>query len=104
MKQEGRMSEAGHVPVMLAEALEYLAPRDGRPFPRDTRSSDLWHWQTSFAAQKADDLSTILRQNRFDFISSGTVGFSRNILGFENALLVRDVDGHAVRIVDKSGE
>jgi hypothetical protein len=25
------------------ELLEYLAPRDGRPFPPDTRASDLWH-------------------------------------------------------------
>lgn len=27
------------------ELLEYLAPRDGRPFPADSTPRDLWHWQ-----------------------------------------------------------
>jgi catechol 2,3-dioxygenase-like lactoylglutathione lyase family enzyme len=35
---------------IAVEFLEYVAPRDGRPFPRDTRSSDLWHWETTFAS------------------------------------------------------
>ncbi len=83
------------------EFLEYLAPRDGKSFPRDTRSNDLWHWQTTFTAPKPDDLAAILRQNRFDFISSGIVSFRENSLGFENAFLVRDADGHAVRIISK---
>ena len=26
---------------------EYLAPRDGRPAPKDTRANDIWHWQTT---------------------------------------------------------
>ncbi len=29
------------------EFLEYLAPRDGRPAPKDTRANDIWHWQTT---------------------------------------------------------
>ncbi len=33
------------------ELLEYLAPRDGRPFPPDTRASDLWHWQINVATE-----------------------------------------------------
>jgi catechol 2,3-dioxygenase-like lactoylglutathione lyase family enzyme len=28
------------------EFLEYLAPRDGRPAPTDTKANDLFHWQT----------------------------------------------------------
>src|SRR5216117_3210111 len=28
------------------EFLDYLAPKDGRPTPADTRTNDLWHWQT----------------------------------------------------------
>src|SRR5215468_3211425 len=27
------------------ELLEYLAPRDGRPYPADERGSDVFHWQ-----------------------------------------------------------
>lgn len=83
------------------EFLEYLAPRDGKPFPQDTRSSDLWHWQTSFSAQRPEDLSLLLSRNRFDFISSGEVAFQENTLGFDNSFLVRDPDGHAVRVVGR---
>jgi len=86
---------------IAVEFLEYTTPRDGKPFPKDTRSSDLWHWQTSFIAEKPEDLAALLRANRFDFISRGIVNPASNTFGFENAFLVRDVDGHAVRIVDK---
>jgi catechol 2,3-dioxygenase-like lactoylglutathione lyase family enzyme len=86
---------------IAVEFLEYLAPRDGKPFPRDTKSSDLWHWQTSFEAEKADLLTGILLKNKYDFVSSGLVDFSGNNLGFKSALLVKDADGHAVRILRK---
>ena len=36
-----------------------------------------------------------------NFVSSGLVDFAGNNLGFKNALIVRDVDGHAVRIVSR---
>ena len=32
------------------EFLEYVAPRDGRPYPADARSNDLIHWQTKFVS------------------------------------------------------
>ena len=86
---------------IAVEFLQYLAPTDGKPFPKDTRSSDLWHWQTSFEAEKFDLLSQILREKKFDFISTGIVSMKTNLLGFNKGLLVRDVDGHAVRIVEK---
>jgi hypothetical protein len=35
------------------ELLEYLAPRDGRPFPADERANDLVHWQTRLVARDA---------------------------------------------------
>jgi catechol 2,3-dioxygenase-like lactoylglutathione lyase family enzyme len=84
---------------IAVEFLEYLAPRDGKPFPQDTRSSDLWHWQTSFAASTPEALPALLRQNRFDLISSGAVSFPQQTLGFENGFLARDPDGHAIRVV-----
>lgn len=86
---------------VAVEFLEYLAPRDGRDFPKDTRSSDLWHWQTSFIAPKADQLAAILLQNKFDFISPGLVQFNGNNFAFRKALSVRDADGHAVRIIER---
>src|SRR6266404_4870599 len=36
------------------ELLEYLTPRDGRPFPADARANDLVHWHTTlFTAELA---------------------------------------------------
>jgi catechol 2,3-dioxygenase-like lactoylglutathione lyase family enzyme len=80
------------------EFLEYLTPRDGKPFPKDTRSNDLWHWQTTFETVKVEDLASTLMKNKYDFISTGLVSFNLNKLGFNKAFLVRDSDGHAVRI------
>ncbi|HRH45350.1 MAG TPA: hypothetical protein PKY82_27170, partial [Pyrinomonadaceae bacterium] len=81
--------------------LEYLAPRDGKPFPKDTKSNDLWHWQTSFEAKQAENLASILFKNKYDFVSTGVVNFSGNNLEFKKALLVRDTDGHATRIIER---
>lgn len=86
---------------IAVEFLEYLAPTDGKPFPKDTRSNDLWHWQTSFEAEKVNPLANALTKNGFDYISSGLIDFGGNNLGFNKALLVRDKDGHAVRILER---
>lgn len=84
------------------EFLEYVAPRDGRPFPPGTRSSDLWHWQTSFIATNADDLvSKLTTKYRVNSISSGVVGLNDTVFGFRKAALVRDPDGHAVRLEER---
>jgi len=86
---------------VAVEFLEYTAPRDGKPFPSDTRSSDLWHWQTSFETNQINPLSEILLKNKFDFISSGVISPNGNNFDYKKALLVRDTDGHAVRVIEK---
>jgi catechol 2,3-dioxygenase-like lactoylglutathione lyase family enzyme len=85
-------------PGINVEFLEYLAPTNGRPYPADSQSNDLWHWQTSFQTEKLDGLFMSYRPER---ISSGTVIFESPLLGFRKASLVRDPDGHAVRIIEK---
>jgi catechol 2,3-dioxygenase-like lactoylglutathione lyase family enzyme len=52
------------------ELLEYLSPRDGRPYPSDAKPNDIFHWQTMMA--------------------SPAVG---------QATLLRDPDHHAVQLV-----
>ncbi|MCC6320264.1 MAG: VOC family protein [Phycisphaerales bacterium] len=42
------------------ELLEYLAPRDGRPIPLDTRPNDLWAWRIGLDTD-ADLARTLLR-------------------------------------------
>lgn len=79
------------------EILQYLSPTGGKPFPKDSQANDLWHWQTSFAVDEVNDLES----RNFDFISNGVVSFESESMAFKKALLVRDADGHAVRIVEK---
>jgi catechol 2,3-dioxygenase-like lactoylglutathione lyase family enzyme len=83
---------------IAVEFLEYVAPTDGRPYPRETRSSDLWHWETSFAA---NDMDTLFKSYRAEYISSGSVLVDKNLFGFRKAAMIRDPDGHAVRIVER---
>ena len=82
---------------IAVEFLDYRNPRDGRPYPSDSRSSDLWHWQTSFSTT---DAARSLNGFKGAWISQGVVSFADPKLGFRRAGLIRDVDGHAVRIVE----
>jgi catechol 2,3-dioxygenase-like lactoylglutathione lyase family enzyme len=81
------------------EFLNYVAPTDGRPYPRDTRSNDLWHWETSFAVDDAAGfVAKLTRTNKLDLISSGVSNFADLPLGFRSGAVTRDPDGHAVRL------
>jgi catechol 2,3-dioxygenase-like lactoylglutathione lyase family enzyme len=82
---------SGGVSGPAIEFLEYLAPGDGRPYPPDARASDLVHWQTTILVPDVDQAMRALRAAQAAMISSGVV---------ENALLARDPDGHALRLVE----
>ncbi len=81
------------------ELLEYLAPRDGRPMPSDSHADDLWAWQTTLAEEETSSVAQSLRSGRYNFVSSGVITFSDSTLGFRYALLVRDPDGHLMRLI-----
>jgi len=83
------------------ELLEYLAPRDGRPFPSDERASDVVHRQTVLLTRAAESVAQQLRANSVNFVSSGVVANQTEQLGFSKAFLVRDPDGHVVEIEEK---
>ncbi|MGQ0543620.1 MAG: VOC family protein [Blastocatellia bacterium] len=83
---------------IAVEFLEYIAPSDGRLYPKDSRSSDLWHWQTSFAA---NDIDLFFKTYKPEYISPGSALFKMPVLGFRKASLFRDPDGHAVRLVER---
>lgn len=65
------------------EFLEYLAPTDGRPIPADSRATDAWYWQINLRAAQRDENSIELPQRE---------------LGYGQAAIVRDPDGHATLI------
>ncbi len=83
------------------EFLEYLAPRDGRPYPPEERANDLVHWQTRFSGMSADEAARSLRKARSAFISTGVVELPDEKAGFRKSVIVRDPDGHAVQIVEQ---
>ena len=84
------------------EFLEYLAPRDGRPYPADERSNDLVHWQTRFLGMSAEETAQDLRKSRSAFVSSGVVDLPAEAkLGYRRSVITRDPDGHAVQIAEQ---
>jgi len=85
------------------EFLEYLAPRDGRPYPDDARANDLIHWQTSLIFNNIDALTQRLRAaDNYEFISSAAaIAIPETRFGFKKGVLVRDPDGHVMQIVEK---
>jgi hypothetical protein len=83
------------------ELLEYLAPRDGRPAPLDLRANDVAHWQTTLVTHTPDRIFDLLRLRMFSLVSPMTVAVPAPGLGFGRGVLVRDPDGHAMRLVSK---
>jgi catechol 2,3-dioxygenase-like lactoylglutathione lyase family enzyme len=83
------------------ELLEYLAPRDGRPFPVDERANDVVHRQTAVLANNADTVAAEFSKEHAKFVSSGVVSESDGQLGFSKAFLARDPDGHAILVEEK---
>lgn len=79
------------------EFLEYIAPRDGRPYPADAKANDLLHWQTRLVDVSPDDTAAALHRLPVRFISPGVLTLPGG--GPERkAFLFRDPDGHAVQI------
>jgi catechol 2,3-dioxygenase-like lactoylglutathione lyase family enzyme len=81
------------------ELLEYLAPRDGRPYPSDLKANDIAFWQTTLTAPDVEGAAKVLFAARVLFVSPGAVSLPNSSLGFAQGLLVRDPDGHALRVV-----
>lgn len=81
------------------ELLEYLAPRDGRPAPLDLKANDLAHWQTTIAAARIETL--LAQQHGGGLVSPEVIAVDASALGFGRGLMIRDPDGHAVRVVER---
>ncbi|MGD8446817.1 MAG: VOC family protein [Desulfobacterales bacterium] len=78
------------------EFLEYMAPRDGRPYPVDSKANDIWHWQIHMTTANLDETFNVLRDGKTTFVSNGGVALPNKSLGFSKGLLIRDPDGHAL--------
>jgi catechol 2,3-dioxygenase-like lactoylglutathione lyase family enzyme len=83
------------------EFLEYLAPRDGHPAPKDTRANDLWHWQTTLSTANASAAARSFNGTRARMISPGIARVPDETFGFTKGFLARDPDGHGLQFVEK---
>jgi catechol 2,3-dioxygenase-like lactoylglutathione lyase family enzyme len=83
------------------EFLDYLEPKDGRSLPTDAKPNDLLHWQTTLVVKDAESIAQRLQLNQSRFISPSVVSIPGQTLGFKKGFLVRDPDGHTMRLVEK---
>jgi catechol 2,3-dioxygenase-like lactoylglutathione lyase family enzyme len=84
------------------ELLEYLAPGDGRSHPADSHANDLIHWQTLLVTRDAEAAWARALEEHVLLLSPGVQSLPRSELGFGKALLVRDPDGHAMALVERT--
>ena len=84
------------------ELLEYLAPRDGRPAPFDIKANDIAHWQTTIVSRSpASVVDMAASHPPFVLVSPHVVTIPSGTLGLAAAALIRDPDGHGVRLAAK---
>lgn len=71
------------------EFLEYITPPGGRDLPTDAKSNDLIFWHTHLAVDDVAQLSAKLHERGAAFVSKP---------GSARSQIVRDPDGHAMRL------
>jgi len=79
------------------ELLEYLEPAGGRPIPADQHANDLAYWQVDLRTSVLRAIPSVVRAR-----ARGKLVFdlaAPQDLGLEAAVVLRDPDGHAVRLV-----
>lgn len=97
-----RLQITGLKPPMgpAVEFLQYLAPPGGKPYPSDARANDLIHWETTLRVKDIDAAAQRLQAENHIPISVNPVTLPDTTLGFKEGFIVRDPDGHALRIIE----
>lgn len=83
------------------EFLEYLEPGPGKPFPADSKTDDIWHWQISLVVGDAEKLYRRLKETSYKIISQQIIMLKSSNGQRVKAFIVRDGDGHAMLIKEK---
>ena len=68
--------------------------------PRDEHANDLVHRETVVVASNAEETAKRLRASGVSFVSSGVTELPRHETGFRKGFLVRDPDGHVLRVIE----
>ena len=81
------------------EFLQYLIPGAGKPYPADTKSDDIWNWQTTLITDNASGLYDKIKNNsNYKIVSKGVIVIVGKDGHSYTAFIVRDEDGHAMLI------
>lgn len=81
------------------EFLEYLSPKNGRAYPADAKSSDLYHWMIEVSVKgNINSLYNKIIDNGYITYSPVINGFNQGNLYFNSAFIVIDPDGHRLLI------
>jgi len=83
------------------ELLEYLSPRNGRPFPLDEHANDLVNRETVLLTQDVEAAAMGINAAHAKFVSSGVVANHTQGPEVSRAFLIRDPDGHAIEIAGR---
>ncbi|MBI4781714.1 MAG: VOC family protein [Oscillatoriophycideae cyanobacterium NC_groundwater_1537_Pr4_S-0.65um_50_18] len=83
------------------ELLEYLKPCTGRPMPVNVQPNDVFHWQITIAVPDVAIVAQQLQSKGFFSASSKATVMPDLTLGFKRGILVRDPDGHGIRLIEK---
>ncbi len=83
------------------EFLHYLKPGPGRPYPKDTKSHDLWHWQTILYVTDLFSVWRRLQREKAWLVSSSPVQLNKTKRNYTKAFLARDPDGHGLLFVER---
>ncbi len=83
------------------EFLDYRAPRNGRPYPRDAKPNDLLHWHTRIVVNDVVLATARAQAAGGRVVSDGVVRLDPATSGFRRASLVRDPDGHAIALLER---
>ncbi len=84
------------------ELLEYLAPSDGRPYPKTTKANDLWHWHTMLRTADASVAAKATRKAGVDWVSPGATDIDDDELGIDAGIFVRGPFGHQMLLMKPS--
>jgi len=82
------------------EFLEYLKPGPGKPYPKDSKTDDIWHWQTTLLVENAEKMYDQLLSAGYTFISKKIVRLTAKDGRQQKAFIVRDADGHAMLLIE----
>ncbi|MBL7744655.1 MAG: VOC family protein [Chitinophagaceae bacterium] len=80
------------------EFLQYLVPGPGNPYPTDSRTDDIWHWQTTLITDDVQRLYDKFKQLPYRIVSKQLATIRTKDGQRSKAFIVRDGDGHAVLI------